>query len=181
VLCVIASKVFRAGSPVLDDELALTDTVLDPIKCISMALEQFCLIMSLVNPAAAGFLVCIGFGGCGWLILLRVMQSGMDSCPLRNKAPTLASAADAMTLFSIWHMAVCQGLWWDQLVGCLRKSAIRRGFGLSGWRYMKCHCESIKSCRWHDSKLWHGEGLRYSSEVAQQLGQWLWCLVIVLQ
>ncbi len=31
MLCVIASKVFRAGSPV-DDELALTDTVLDPIK-----------------------------------------------------------------------------------------------------------------------------------------------------
>jgi hypothetical protein len=49
-------------------------------------------------------LVCIGVGGCGWPISLRVMQSGMDSCWLRNKAPTLAPAADAMTLHRIWHV-----------------------------------------------------------------------------
>ncbi len=46
---------------------------------MSMALERFCLIVSLAKPAAVELSVCIGVGGWGWPSSLRVVRRGMAS------------------------------------------------------------------------------------------------------
>jgi hypothetical protein len=81
---------------------------------MSMALDRFCLIVSFAKPAAVELSVFIGVAGCIWPSSVSVTRVGRASCPLRNKTPILASAAEARTLPMIWHV-----VWTGPLrVGC---------------------------------------------------------------
>ena len=48
---VAVAKIFNSRPPV-DDKLAWFGPVLNPIKCMSIALDRFCLIVLLVNLTA---------------------------------------------------------------------------------------------------------------------------------
>ena len=63
---------------------------------MSMALDLFCLIVLLTMPAAVALLVFIVVAGCGWPILASVACSAMASCPLRKRASSSASTANAI-------------------------------------------------------------------------------------
>jgi len=79
-----------------------------PIQCISMALECFCLTMSLMMPQAVLLSVWRGVSGCGWPSSSKAVQMGHAVCALRNSAPSSASAALATTCHIIWHRT-CKG------------------------------------------------------------------------
>ena len=56
-------------------------------------------------PAAVELSVLIGVGGCGNPISARQVRMGTATCPLWKRAPSSASAADAMTFRSVLHSA----------------------------------------------------------------------------
>jgi len=60
-------------------------------------------MVSLAMPLAVLLSVCSGMVGCGWLNSSNAMQNGQMACTLRKRAPNLALAALAMTIFMIWH------------------------------------------------------------------------------
>ena len=60
--------------------------------------------MSLAIPVAVILLQCIGVGGCLCPISSSVILMIFPSFALMNKAASSASAADAITYFSMPHM-----------------------------------------------------------------------------
>ena len=76
----------------------------DPKK--SIALELFCLTVSVTMPSSAEFSVFIGVGGwvkpSSWSVILR----GTAVCPLWNSPPYSALAADTTTCLRILHSAL---------------------------------------------------------------------------
>ena len=56
-------------------------------------------------PAAVELSVLSGVGGCGNPISARHVRMGAATWPLWKRAPSSASAADAMTLRSVRHSA----------------------------------------------------------------------------
>jgi hypothetical protein len=63
----------------IDMILFLFDVIPNPIKCISIALDHFCLMVSVVIPVAVVLSVCRGEGGWGWLSSLRQICKGQAS------------------------------------------------------------------------------------------------------
>ena len=68
---------------------------------MSMALERFCLIVSLTIPSAHALSTIIGVAGCLCWRNSSVTRSGQHVCALWNAEPVSASAADAITCFNI--------------------------------------------------------------------------------
>ena len=65
---------------------------------MSIALEHFCLTVSVAIPLAVLLSLAMGLAGWGCPIYLRAMPMGQASLPLWNKAPNSASAALDRTL-----------------------------------------------------------------------------------
>ena len=55
----------------------------------------------MAKPTAVELSTWVGVAGCGCPILMRAVQSGMASWPLRNVAAILALAAEARTFLRI--------------------------------------------------------------------------------
>ena len=73
---------------------------------MSMARDWHCFKVILAMPAAVELSVFNGVAGWIWPRVVNVVHRTVASWPLINKAPTSASAADAMTLHSMVH-TVC--------------------------------------------------------------------------
>ena len=54
------------------------------------------IIVSFTTPAAVELSVCIGVGGCGYSISIRIWHIGTSSFDLMNMAPSSASSANDM-------------------------------------------------------------------------------------
>jgi hypothetical protein len=52
------------------------------LKRMSIALERFCFMVSLANPAALVLSTWMGVDGCGWPILASVVRMGTASWAL---------------------------------------------------------------------------------------------------
>ena len=81
----------------LDDEVALFNSISDPEKRMSMALERRCLTVSLAMPTAALLSVMRSVSGCGCCISRRVWRMTSASLPLWKRPASSASAVLAMT------------------------------------------------------------------------------------
>ena len=64
------------------------------------------MIVLLEKPTEVVFSNCIGVGGWGCPISSRAVRIGIDFCPLVYKAPISASAADPITLQSIFAITL---------------------------------------------------------------------------
>jgi hypothetical protein len=65
-------------------------------NCISMERERCRLTVLLAMPTAVELLPLIGVGGLRWLISCRVSQKIVACLQLRNEAPSLALAVEAL-------------------------------------------------------------------------------------
>ena len=74
----VVAKILNSR-PQVYDELTLVGPVLNTIKCMSIALDNFCLIVFLANPAAVVLSTCIGVGGWGCPISSIDVHIGMAS------------------------------------------------------------------------------------------------------
>ena len=63
---------------------------------MSMDLVFRAIIVSFTTPAAIELSVCIGVGGCGYSISIRIWHIGTSSFDVMNMAPSSYSAADDM-------------------------------------------------------------------------------------
>jgi hypothetical protein len=84
-----------------------------------IARDLRCLRVLFAIPEAVELSVLIGVGGRGWLSSSSVVRSGTASWPLTKRPPTSASAADAMTLQSLWQTVWMGLLGGGFLVGAL--------------------------------------------------------------
>ena len=66
-----------------------------------MALDIFCLMLWLAIPTAVELFTCMGVGGCGKFISIKVVRMGTASLVLRKRAPSSASADEDMMLLRI--------------------------------------------------------------------------------
>ena len=64
MLGVVVAKVSDAWLPV-DEEVTLDCAIAYPIKCMSIAFDRFCLMVSLAKPSAVELSTWIGVAGCG--------------------------------------------------------------------------------------------------------------------
>jgi hypothetical protein len=71
------------------------------LNLISIDFNAFGLILFVISACAVELSVCIGVGGCGCPILIRVCRIGMAALTLMNNPPISASAADDTTCFKI--------------------------------------------------------------------------------
>ena len=74
------------------------------LKCISISLDSFCLMLLLAIPTAVEFSNWIRVGGWGWCISINVVWIGTAAWPLSNSAPYYASSAKAMMLRNFFHI-----------------------------------------------------------------------------
>ena len=70
---------------------------------MSIALDHFCLMVSLVMPEVVLLSVWMGIGGCGWFNSMRVVRRGQASLPLWKRAASSASAALETISHKIWQ------------------------------------------------------------------------------
>ena len=86
----------------VDDELALFYSVLYPIISHINCFGSFFCFVLLEKPTAVVSSTCIGVGVWGCPISSRAVRIGIASCLLVYKAPIYASAAETITLRSIF-------------------------------------------------------------------------------
>ncbi len=103
VLGVVVGDVVGAFVPV-EAKLALRLQHRSQWRRRQSILIRRAMMVSLVNPTAVEFLVWMGDGGCGHPILMSVLRRGTISWAVMNNADSSASAADAMTNFTIWEI-----------------------------------------------------------------------------
>ena len=75
MFCVIVPYIFASSLPVIK-EMTLLDFVSDPIKIMSIDLDQHCLIEKITIPFTVELSVWIVPGGCGCSIFMGVVQTG---------------------------------------------------------------------------------------------------------
>jgi hypothetical protein len=82
-------------------ELFLLDAGADPINRMSMALDRFCLTVSLSMLVAVVLSVMSGVADCGWPSLSRQVQMGQASFALWKMPASPPLAAKETTSFKI--------------------------------------------------------------------------------
>jgi len=112
-------------------ELALMGAITKPIKCMSIAFDHFCLVVSLRMPQAVLLSVCMGVAGCGWPNSSRAVHNGQTASTLRKSTP---SSAFGSTGHNLMH----------HLAEDMDRSIIRWGtvFG-SGWHHRSGTHEAV--------------------------------------
>ena len=86
ILCEVVTNIGAARAPV-NEELATTGTILNPIKAHVNGFGYFCLMALLAKPAAVELSTQSGVKVWACQILARVVQMGMASWQLRTVAP----------------------------------------------------------------------------------------------
>ena len=81
VLGEVVTEVSAAGFPI-NEKLALTGAVLDPIEAHIDGFGYFCFIVTFAKPYVVELWTRIGVCGCGCLSSWRVVRIGMASWPL---------------------------------------------------------------------------------------------------
>jgi hypothetical protein len=127
---------------------------------MSIAINLFCLIVSLTMPYAVEVSVRRGVGGCVWPSLVSVTLRGAPLWALWKHAPTSDSAAEATT-FLITAATLrmdplsvsCSGFF------CLRRTDLRDGSVRWRPRGKRHPCGCAIPCRRRDIGLWRLDGL----------------------
>jgi hypothetical protein len=113
---------------------------------MSIALDLFCFTVSLAMPCTHSLSVTMMVGGCGCPSSCRVVRMGHAVCPLMKRPPTLALAADAMTVFMIWLMTLIAQLIGGLLVALpmnMYPPTLERDFGSEQYDASLCMCRII--------------------------------------
>ena len=98
----VISKIFHPGLPF--KRISSCASFSRVQKYLMSITQDCCSLMGMfVMPTAVALSQCIGISGWICLRSLRVSLNIIPSCQFRNKAPSLALAADAMTICRIEH------------------------------------------------------------------------------
>ena len=95
---------------------------------MSIALDHFCLMVSLAMPAVVLLSIWMGVGGCGWFNSMRVVQRGQSSLPSWKRAASSASVVLETISRKIWQRTLM-----TPLAGGVGSVGHGGHVGLEGW------------------------------------------------